>query len=536
MSQKKRTLIGGVAVLSIAGMLSKVIGMFFRIPLANMIESSGMGIYQAVYPTYTMLLTISTAGIPVAISRLVSESVTLSRDRQARAILRTAVILLAAIGAFLTVLLIAFARPLAARTGDPAAAIGFVAIAPSILVVSLISALRGYMQGRGRMTPTAISQLIEQIAKVIISFPLAAYLMRTQGVIMAATGALLGITIGECCALLYMFIVYKLRRREFAAAEALDHGTPPSGRTLAGQMLRIAVPITIGSMIVPLAGFIDSAMIRVRLIEAGFLPEMARSLYGLLSGFVLPLVNVPTMLATAICIGLVPAISAARIRRDAAEMQETSRLGLRLSSLIGMPCAVGMSMLAAPIIQLIYPSLPPDELAIAGRILSLSAWTIVLFTHVQGSTGILQGAGMHKIPVYSLVIGVVLKVTLNYLLIGIPRVNIIGAPIASITCYAVSMLINILWIVRKTGMRFDWGSIVIRPGLATGGMALAVLLITQVMDMSRKRGTLLAIAVGVAVYVLLIFVLGALRQEDMAQIPGGSKLERLMIRLRIWRA
>lgn len=534
MSQKKKTLVSGVAILGIAGILSKVIGMFFRIPLTNMIGAGGMGIYTAVYQAYTLLLTISTAGIPVAISRLVSENVTLGKYRQARHILRTALWLLLAVGLVLSLLLIAVARPLSVATGDAETTLGYMAIAPSILIVSLMSAIRGYMQGRSRMLPTAISQVIEQLGKVAISFPLAALGMRTHGVVYAAAGALLGISIGEGVALLYMTVVYFRRKREFIADEQGDtHALMPT-KEIVRQLIVIAIPIIIGSMIVPVAGTVDSAMIRLRLIAAGFDEVLARETYGLL-GSVISLINIPTVLATAVCISLVPIISAARIEKRYESMHETSRLGLRLASLIGFPCAVGMSLLSRQIIMLLYPKLLPEQIVVAGNILSISAWSIILFTHVQATTGILQGAGMQKVPMYSLVIGVLFKVVLNYTLVAIPWLNIKGAPIASIVCYGVSFAINIGWIVKKTGMRINWGDILVRPGLATLGMGGGVALAMMVLDMSKRRSTILAVLAGVLVYVVLVFAFGALRREDMEQIPGGNKLEKLLVKLHIWR-
>lgn len=535
MSQRKSTLLGGVAILSIAGIITKVIGMFFRVPLMNMIGSSGMGIYQAVYPTYTLLLTISTAGIPVAISRLVSENVARGKNRQARAVLRTALLLMAAVGAVLTLLMLAGSGFLAnAFVRNEEAGIGFMALAPSILLVSIMSAFRGYMQGRSHMTPTAVSQVIEQLAKVAISLPLASLGMQ-RGYVYAGAGALLGITIGEGLALLYMAVVYLRRRGSFLALETPREEAPASFRALSGQMVRIAIPITIGAMIVPLSGFIDSAMITRRLMAAGFDHETAVSLFGILSGAAVSLANVPTVLATSVCISLVPLISAARVDGRGDDLRETSQLGMRLGSLIGLPCTAGMALLATPIIYLLYPGLPADEIIIAGRILTLSALTIFSFTQVQATTGILQGAGHQKIPMYSLVAGVACKILLNYFLIAMPSVNVYGAPMASIVCYTVSMGINMGFIARRMDMRMDWGGIFIRPGAATLGMGAAVLLLSQVMDFTRRSHTLLAVAVGVLVYCVLILLFGALRREDLELIPGGKKMERLLLRLKVWR-
>ncbi|MCL1795531.1 MAG: polysaccharide biosynthesis C-terminal domain-containing protein, partial [Clostridia bacterium] len=394
---------------------------------------------------------------------------------------------------------------------------------------------RGYMQGRSRMAPTAVSQLVEQVAKVVFSLPLAALGLRT-GLAQAAAGALLGITIGEALALAYIGIVYLCARPRLSALEQAETGDISSFRTLARQTIRIAVPITIGSTIIPLSGALDAVMITNRLITAGFTREAATSLYGLQSGNALSVVNVVTVLATAICIGLVPLISAARAQNRISDMRRTSSLGLRLASLVGMPSSLGLSMLATPVIALLFYEYPAEEIAITGEILSISAMTILFFTQVQASTGILQGAGWHKIPMISLAVGVLCKAVFNYVLVAIPTVNIFGAPIASLICYGVSMAINVVYIVRVVGMRFDAGGVLVRPGLATAGMGIAVLLITRLLDMSRRWNALVAVVAGGAVYVVLVFAFGALRRDDMDQVPGGARIEKIMIRLGVWNA
>ena len=535
MSQKKTTLVSGVAILSIAGLISKVIGMFFRIPLANLIGLDGIGVYQTVYPAYTLLLTLSTAGVPVAISRMVAERVTLGRHREARALLQTALWVLFGVGLALTLGLVAISGMLATWVGDPEAAIGYIAIAPSIMIVSVMSALRGYMQGRSNMRPTAISQLIEQLGKVVVALPLAALGLR-YGLAYASAGALVGISIAEAVALLYMALIYRSKRRLFAVDEATDSHAASSRKELLKQIIVIAIPITIGSLVVPLSGFVDSAMIRQRLFVAGIGEEQARILYGALSGNAVSLANLPTVLATAVCMGLVPLISAARVEKRKEDMWESSQLGLRLGSLIGLPCTIGMSLLATPIIHLLYAAYTPAEVALSGEILSLSALTIFFFSQVQATTGILQGAGLQKIPMYSLALGVGFKIVLNYILIAIPSLNIYGAPIASLTCYGVSLAVNLVFIMRRTGLRVHWGQVLVRPAGATLGMAAAVWLCMQVLDMNSRVNTLLAIFAGVAVYGVLVFALGALRREDMEAIPGGRKIEKLMMKLRVWKA
>ena len=193
-----------------------------------------------------------------------------------------------------------------------------------------------------------------------------------------------------------------------------------------------------------------------------------------------------------------------------------------------------MSLLSTEIINLLY-TIPRDEIMTTGRILSLSALTILPFTMVQATTGVLQGMGKQKIPMYSLVLGVACKVVLNYILVAIPHLNVFGAPVSSMVCYTVSTAINLWYIAAKLHIRLDWGELLVRPGAATAGMAVVVFGVTKVLNMQRRANTIVAVLVGVAVYAVLALAVGAIRQSDVAHIPGGRKLEKLMRKLRLWR-
>ena len=533
MSRKQEGFIGGVAVLGFVGLLAKVIGLVFRIPLTNSLGTEWLGLYMLVYPTYTMLLSISTAGIPVAISRLVSENVALERHRSAKEILRTALPILAAAGLTLTLMMIAFSGALARQRNTPEIYIGFIALAPSILIVSIMSAFRGYLQGHRRMTPTAVSQIIEQAGKLVVSLPLT-YLGARRSLVHAAAGTLVGISISELLALCYVYFMYRREQADVLPLEALQTEPCPSRRSLARKLIFVAIPITLGSMIMPIASYIDSAMIPRRLAVAGFAPQMATKLYGMLTGCAVTLINVPTALATAICIGLVPTISAAHMKNSPEQMNHASMLGLRMGSLIGFPCAAGMSLLSTEIINLLY-RIPADEIAITGRILSLSALTILPFTLVQATTGVLQGVGKQKIPMYSLVAGVACKIVLNFLLVAVPSLNVYGAPVSSMVCYTVSTAVNLWYIGVKLRIRLKWDELLLRPGVATLGMAAAVWGTTQLLDMQRRANTIVAVAIGVIVYFAVALAVGAVRRSDLKQVPGGRKLEKLMLKLRLWR-
>ena len=526
MSEKSKSLIGGISILGLAGMICKLVGVLYRIPLADYIGGEGLGIYSKVYTAYNMMLTVCTVGIPVAISRMVSHHITRSDPRNARRVFGVAAPMLGLMGLVCTLLLILGSDALSRRVGTPETRLGYIAIAPSVVLVCVMSAFRGYMQGHRRMLPTAISQLIEQVGKVFVALPLAVIGMRRGGPGMGAAGALLGTSMAEAVALAYMAVTQWRSRAALNAGEQAD--TPALSRRAIGRRLAIiAVPITLGGCIVPLASLIDSFMI-TQLMEHGGMPgPEALIRYGLYSGMVLTLINVPTALAMAMSTNLVPDIASGVARGDAAYVAKESHTGLRVAAVVGFPCSVGMSLLARPILYLCYGysgRYTPVQLDVAASLLQASAMTIVLFTMVQATSGILQGCGKQRIPMYTLLAGVVCKVTLNYTLIGIPSVNIHGAPIASLVCYTVSMVPNLYFVAKYAAGRLPWKSILLRPLMAALPMGAAVwalwrfVFTDRYLHLGRARlilAVLACVIVGVSVYALLALKIGAVDKNDL---------------------
>ena len=526
MSEKSKSLVGGISILGLAGLICKVVGVLYRIPLADYIGGEGLGIYSKVFPAYNVLLTVSSAGIPVAISRMVSHHITRQDPRNARRVFGVAAPTLALLGFIGTLLLLLGSRYLSERVGTPESRLGYIAIAPSVLLVCVMSAFRGYMQGHRRMMPTAISQLIEQVGKVGIALPLAVLGMRRGGPGMGAAGALLGTSIAEAAALGYMAAAHLRSRRIFAAIPQRDIAPMPR-RTIGARLAAISIPITLGACIVPIAGLIDSFMITQLMERGGMAEGEALIRYGLYSGMVITLINVPTALAMAMSTNLVPDIASGVARGDTEYIARESRTGLRIASVVGFPCAAGMSLLAQPILYLCYAysgRYTPAQLDVAASLLQVSALTIVLFTMVQATSGILQGAGHQRLPMYTLLAGVICKVALNYILIAIPSVNIHGAPIASLVCYTVSMAPNLYFVVKYAAGKMPWKDALLRPLAATLPMTAVVALLWKAVFTDRylhlgRAKLLLAMIVcigaGVAVYALCAFAVKAVKAEDL---------------------
>ncbi len=527
MTTRQRSLLGGISVLGIAGLICKVVGVLYRIPLANSIGSEGIGIYQQVFPTYNLMLTISSAGIPVAISRMVSFRLARGQQNAAGHVFRVAMGILILAGAVATAPMMAFSGSLARAAGTPESASGFMYIAPSLLLVCAMSAFRGYMQGHRRMAPTAISQLIEQVGKVGVALPLAFRFMQSGGYAMGAAGALLGTTIAEAAALLYMAADYYVIRPKLQEGIPLNPETPEGGRRIARELIFSAVPITIGACIVPLAATVDSYML-VRIMQ-GYLPYTeALSRYGVYSGLVIVLINVPTAFAMATAANLVPSVSAKRAAGDGEGIRRDASAGLRLSMVMGLPSSVGMSLLASPILFQLFGGgkYSAEQLETGGRLLEISSLTIVVFTIVQATSGILQGMYKQRIPMYTLALGVALKVGINYAAVRNPQVGIFGAPWASLACYIVSGGLNLYYVAKYAGIKYDLKDLALRPGIATLAMAVPVYIAARFFQEQLRSSWALMSAVllgAVALFVIAALKVGAVKTTEL---PGRLRKAR----------
>ena len=285
LSDSGKSLTRGVSILSIAGILCKLLGLLFTIPLTRTIGSEGLGIFQSVYPTYNLLLTLSSAGLPVAVSRMVSSYLAKDDPRNAHRVFKTALWLLTALGSIFMFMMLGGTDLLTEWVKEPRASLGFIAIAPCLPIVCALSAFRGFMQGQQDMKPTALSQIVEQVGKLVFSLPLALLGARTS-LAYGAAGALLGITISEAIATLSVCILYFRRRSSFVRPQ-LSGDSPISSKALSFRLFAISVPITVSACIVPLAQFVDSVMMVPRMMISGLAYDEARSLYGVFSGLVI---------------------------------------------------------------------------------------------------------------------------------------------------------------------------------------------------------------------------------------------------------
>ena len=522
---KKKSFVKGALILGIAGLICKVIGAFFRIPLYNML-GDGMQYYEAVYPFYSALLVISSAGLPTAISRMVAERVTLGDYAGAKNVFRKAQRLLLGIGLVTTALMLLGADYLAKMTVGPGAAMSFRAMAPALLIVSLMCAYRGYLQGMQLMTGTAVSQVVEQVGKLAIGLTLVKLWM-PRGLTYGAMGAIVGVTVSELLALIVIACFYLRRRKEFMPAQPCAALADEKG--VIRGLLAIAIPVTIGASIMPITGIVDASMIKRTLMEIGFSEAAASMRYVCLRSNVTNIINMPAVLTSALAMSLVPAISAARARKDTAAVHNASAMGIKLAMLVGLPCTVGLFVLGGPAIDLLY-SIDRERLAIATELMYTASIGVAFLSLVQTLTGILQGVGKQHVPVINLAIGGVCKVIIMLTLMRNPAIEIQGAAISTVVCYAVAGILDTIYLIRYIRLKINVLDTFIKP-LAASLVMGAVAFFSYQFFIARVRSntiaTLGAIAAGVIIYAAIVLFSRMFTKEDLAFVPWGRKLARL---------
>lgn len=525
----RKSFIKGAAILGAAGIIVKILGACFRIPLANIIGDTGMGYYQTAYPLYVLLLNISIAGIPSAIARLVSERTAEGNHREAYRVFRLSFGLLAGIG-IVTCLILVIGAPFFVRFSDHKAIYAIWSISPALLIMPVMAAYRGYFQGLQDMTPTALSQVTEQLFRVAAGLCLAVLLV-PYGLEYAAAGATSGAAVGGAFGLAVIFVIYM--RKKNTLKEQIN-GTPddmPSEKSsrIVKKLVIIAIPITIGASIMPIMNGIDLAIVSNRLVDAGFSQADATSLYGQLSGFAAPLINFPQVITQGIALSLVPAIAAAVRTRDYKTVKTEAETGMRMAMIVGMPCGVGLLVLSGPIMQLLYPA-QKEAAAGAAECLAILAVGAIFLSSVQALTGVLQGAGRQMIPVINLVAGAGVKIVVTYVLTGIAEINVNGAAIGTVCAYLTASLLNMRAVSKYTGARFGISITFLRPGASAAAMGAAAWLVQKGVSVfaGAAAGTCVAVAVAVVVYTVLIFAVRAVTEEELMRFPKGEKIVHIL--------
>ncbi len=528
-----KSFVKGALILSIAGILAKCLGAVYRIPFGYIASEDCLALYTMVYPIYNLLLALSTAGIPLALSKLVAEYEEKGKSGMSLRILRLSLLALSTVGIVVGVLVFFNADWLAKNIfPDERVAWSLRLIAPAMVFSCMQAVFRGYFQGLQEMVPTAVSQITEQFVRVGIIF-VALFALMPYGDTVVAAGANAGASIGGCAALLLMLTIFFRHRKKYKNPEREKQDEPISNTQVLGKVLALAIPISIGSLVLPIMQSIDSLMVVPRLEAGGMGHSEAMAWFAYLGGCVQPILNLPFMLTTAIAASLVPNISEALAMGHKQKITETFANAMQLAILIVLPATVGLMTLADPIIELLYPTKLD-----AGLPMFWSAAIVLMVGIYQISAGTLQGMGKAMVPMYSLLMGAAIKIVLTYTLTAMPALEIRGAALASVIGFAVAAANNVWQVSRVAG--WQWLSMkyhVVKPIISVAAMAAIVLVsysgIYAVLG-SNGTATLLSIMVGGTAYFAVLLAIGGVSLEIIRKVPKvGNKVAALLLKMKV---
>lgn len=530
----KKTFLKGAAILGIAGLMVQIMGAVFRIPLGNIIGDEGMGYYQTAYPIYVFLLVFSTNGAPAAISKMISERIALGHLREAHRVFKLSFLFMGVLGIIASAVFFFGAKPLVALLGNPGAYYAMMAIAPALLFVPLMSVYRGYFQGMQDMGPTAVSQLIEQAARVAVGLFLAIFLL-SKGLDYAAAGATFGTSIGPILGVLTLILIYYRRRQKIHLdMNKIEIEERESGRQILKTLAMIAIPITIGVSILPIMNIADVVIVMTRLQTTGFSAENANALYGQLTGMAGPVINLPMAMALSMALSMVPAIAAANSTKDLNFLNINIRLGLRTSMIIGIPSSLGLMAISEPVMKLLYP-LQMASAINASKSLFLLSMGIVFLCVAQTMAGTLQGLGRPGIAVYGLLGGLAVKIIATYVLVGIPALNVEGAAIGSSLGYAAVGIFNLYAVKKLTGINFDLKLSVYLPLLSGVVMFIIVKVSYFVLFgiFGNSVATLLSVCLGAVSYGVMLIKTGGISANEIVLLPKGEKIALILKKIKL---
>lgn len=548
--KKEKRIASGASVLLIGSIVAKMLGALYRIPLTNILGAEGMGMYQLVFPVYALFMVLATAGVPTALSRTVAEKRAMGEDT--KKYLKIAMPALVVSGVIFASIMAAMSRFLAAKQGNAETYPGFLIIAPSIVLVCVISGFRGWFQGEMYMLPTALSNVVEQAVKLSVGLGVS-FALAKRGVLYAVCGALFGVTASEVATVIYMLATYlvrlkKERKREVLPCIANKVGVDDkinidndiSEETASKQkhkiskaelkgLFHVALPIAAVAILMPVASFFDSVIIVNMLKAYGLEKSVATAQYGILSGPVNSLINMPVVVIMSLAVAIVPSVSASRVTKDIDGVMIKSSLCVRLAYLLGIPFAFFLAVFSKNIIGLIYPDLSSQDMQVAVNVLLISSANVVFLSVMQIYVSLLQALDKTKYAVVSLVAAIVVKIASDVLLTKYIGIN--GAAIASLALPTVAYLGTLVSYYKICGLRLEKN---VGLNLVSG----VIMALCGIAIKFFAKSDIVALGVGIIVcaiiYVWLAFLLNLVGKDDIPHLPLKRLLWALHRTIRFW--
>ncbi len=571
--QKGQSFLHGAIILSAATIIVKLIGALFKLPLFNLLGGDGMGYFGTAYNLFNPIYALAISGFPVAVSKLVSEQIALRRFRDVRRILTVSKYLF--IGSGLIGFLIIFfgAGPFVKLIDNPGSYLAVVAIAPSIFFCCIMSIYRGYYVGMSNMYPTAISQVIEAVVKLICGLGFAWGAMRwcmgqyeTTGRIMGqvvpsieqaqsvacaygAAGAVLGMTVSTFVGAVYLWARHKRRGDGITQADLMASPVADSTKNHFKRLVMIAIPVCLSAVVVNLTSLIDLMSLMNRVGAAlesnaqailqmyeGLIPqgkqlsEIPNYLYGSYQCAITLFNLVPTLTST-FGVSALPAVASAWALKNRELVRKNVESVIRITCLIAIPAGIGLCVLSEPILLLIY-SARPQEAMIAAPILRIMGLAVIFVAVTTPVNSMLQGVGQVFLAVKLMLIGGALKLGINYFAVAIPELNIQGAPLGTLACYVFIAVAGIAFLCNRCQISLDMKSVFVKPLVAAifcgAGAWGAYGLLQRINALPQSVCTVLAIGVAGVVYLLVLFLIKGISKEDINMLPNGEKLAQLL--------
>ncbi len=542
---KKQNFVEGALILMIASLIVKIFGAIFKIPLTNIIGVEAMAYFNTAYGFYVIFYMISTAGLPVAVSKMVSAAETRKNRREVEKIFKVSYTLFFVFGLIGTLIMVVFSSAYADYVKLDGLEWAIFAISPTLFFICLTSAYRGYFQGLKNMMPTAVSQVAEAVGKLVIGL-VAAYVASKNGKEphVVAAYALVGVTIG---ALLSTVILNIYKKISYTAPDSNPDAVKKS-KTLLKNLIIIAIPVTLSATIMSLTNTIDTTFMVKRLIDAGFLKEEATKIMGSYTSMSVPLFNLPPNLIYPFAISIIPALTSSFVSGKDKECHSIMTSTFRIASIIAVPCALGLSVFSKPIITLLYhdnefigTNLTGEEItsiSVAAPLLSILAISIFFVSIISVTNSILQSYGFEIKTIFSTALGILAKIVLTYVLIGNTKINMFGAPLSTLACYVIIMCMNLYFVVKYTGYLPSIRKIFLKPiicaTLSVGISSLLHMTLTGLINSDKL--VLISVFLCAIIYFTTLLLLKGVEKEDVLLLPKGEKLAKTLEKLNFFKA
>jgi len=523
----KLSLVRSAVILIFAGFINRILGFMYRIFFVRTVGPEGIGLFEMVFPIYTLALVITTAGIPPAISKLVSEQVTLGNYKQAKKIFYVALVFLLITGLIFTILLFLL-TPFLVRTAfsDPRVYWCLITLIPAIFIISISSAFRGYFHGLMHMLPPALSQILEQIVRVLSGIYFAKKFL-IYGIEFGAAGLAAGSVIGEFTGLIFLMMVYVYTKGPKEQSNNIVNSIKISTLTILKKIFSFSIPIIITRLSNSILAALLAILIPQKLQEAGFTFRQSAELYGQFSGIAMVLLSMPSIFTFSLATTLLPAISEAAALKNHRLLQDRCYKAIQTTLIAGFPAALLFLLFPAEVCSITF-GIPQ-----AGKLLKVMAVGSIFLYIGQTTSGILQGLGKVKTYLYNSLLGTALTLLFSYYLTSQPIYGIIGAAVSMNIGWITTALLNVISICSYLKITFSFYNLCILPMLGFAVMGISTYII-YILIWNLTSSSIFAITIsatlGFSIYVVYLFLSGMITREDISKIPGlGSFIIKLFI-------